>query len=96
MGAVQATHAAIDFQHEHQAEAINWHTKSNYLAILTTSDQESLIRLITKAIVTGIKHTIFREPDIDNEITAICFEASDAARKLTSSCPLLGKEVSYA
>jgi hypothetical protein len=44
----------------------------------------------------GIKHTVFREPDINNEITAITFEPSDAARKLTSSCPLLGKEAQYA
>jgi hypothetical protein len=44
----------------------------------------------------GIKHTVFREPDINNQITAIAFEATDAARKLTSSCPLLGKELEYA
>ena len=44
----------------------------------------------------GIKHTVFREPDINNEITAIAFEPSDSARKLTSSCALLGKEVQYA
>jgi hypothetical protein len=46
--------------------------------------------------MSGIKHTIFREPDLDNQITAVAFEASEAARKLTSSCPLLGKEVAYA
>jgi len=49
--------------------------------------------LITKAILTGIKHTVFREPDIDNQITAVAFEPSEASKKLTSSCPLLGKEL---
>lgn len=60
------------------------------------ANEEELIKLVSKAILTGIKHTIFREPDLNNQITAVAFEASDAARKLTSSCPLLGKEVNYA
>ena len=94
--AVQSGHAAIDFQHEHAVEAKEWQTKSNYLAFLSVADEQELIKLATKAILMGIKHTIFREPDIDNEITAIAFEPSDAARKLTSSCALLGKEVQYA
>lgn len=94
--AVQSGHAAIDFQHEHAVEAKEWQTKSNYLAFLTVADEQELIKLATKAILMGIKHTVFREPDINNEITAIAFEPSDAARKLTSSCALLGKEVQYA
>ena len=93
--AVQSGHAAIDFQYEHPLEAIEWQKKSNYLALLTVADEEALIKLISKAIVTGIKYTIFREPDLNNEITAVAFEPSDRARKLTSSCPLLGKEVCH-
>ena len=94
--AVQACHSAIDFQHEHPEEARQWQTKSNYLALLTVADEEALIKLITKAILMGIKHTIFREPDLGNVITAVAFEPTDAAKKLTSSCPLLGKETCYA
>ena len=93
--ATQGCHAAIDFQHQHPAEAREWHTKSNYLAFLTVADEQELIKLITKAILTGIKHTVFREPDLDNQITAVAFEATDAARRLTSSCPLLGKEICH-
>lgn len=91
--AVQSGHAAIDFQHQYPIESREWHTKSNYLALLTVSNESELIKLITKAILTGIKHTVFREPDLNNEITAVAFEASESARRLTSSCPLLGKEV---
>lgn len=94
--AVQSGHAAIDFQHHHPIEATEWQTKSNHLAFLTTENEAELIKLISKAILTGIKHTIFREPDINNEITAVAFEPSEAARKLTSSCPLLGKELTNA
>ena len=93
--AVQSAHAAIDFQHDHPEVASQWQTKSNYLALLTVADEEALIKLITKAILMGIKHTIFREPDLGNVITAVAFEPTDAAKKLTSSCPLMGKEVQY-
>jgi hypothetical protein len=88
---VQSAHAAIDFQHAHPKEATDWQTKSNYLALLTVANEEELYKLIDKATIRGIKHTIFREPDINNEITAIAFEPCDASRRLTSGCPLLGK-----
>lgn len=93
---MQSAHAAIDFQYEHPEEANEWQTKSNYLALLTVADEEALIKLINKAITSDIKFTLFREPDLGNEITAVAFEPSDKARKLTSSCPLLGKEVCHA
>ena len=94
--ATQACHAAIDFQHEYQREATEWHTSSNYLAILTVKDEEELIDILVKVSLRGIKYTIFREPDLNNEITAVALEASNDSRKITSSLPLLGKEVSYA
>ena len=90
---LQSGHAAIDFQHQFPTEAKEWQTKSNYLVFLTVADEQELIKLISKAILCGIKHTIFREPDINNEITAVAFEPSEMAKKLTSSCPLLGKEL---
>ena len=93
---VQSGHAAIDFIFQHPVEASEWHKISNYLAFLTAADEAELIKLISKAILTGIKHTIFREPDLGNVITAVAFEACDEARRLTSSCPLLGKELANA
>ena len=92
---MQSAHAAIDFQHEYPEESRVWQTKSNYLALLTVANEEELIKLITKAIFMGAKHTVFREPDLGNSITAVAFEPSELAKKITSSCPLLGKEVQY-
>ena len=94
--ALQSGHAAIDFQHEFPVEAREWQNNSNYLVFLTVADEEELIKLTTKAILKGIKYTVFREPDLNNQITAVAFEPNDTSRKLTSSCPLLGKEVSHA
>jgi hypothetical protein len=89
---VQSAHAAIDFQHEHVDISKQWQTQSNYLALLTVADEQELIKLISKAILMGIKHTIFREPDLNNEITAVALEPSELSKKITSSCPLMGKE----
>ena len=94
--AVQAGHAAIQFQHEHPELAKLWYTQSNYLAFLTVKDEAELEKLIFKAEAKGIAHSVFREPDIDNQITAVAFEASDEARRLTSSCRMMGKEVCHA
>lgn len=90
---VQSAHAAIQFQYEHPELAKLWYKQSNYLAFLTVANEEELVKLIDKAEAKGIKHSIFREPDINNQITAVAFEATDEARRLTSSCPILGKEV---
>lgn len=89
-------HALVDYQHQFPTEAKSWHTNSNYLAFLTVKDEEALIDLISRASLRGITFSIFREPDLDNQITAVAFEPSEASRKLTSSLPLLGKEVDYA
>ena len=91
--AVQAGHAAIEFQYDYPEVAKDWHDNSNYLIFLSTDDEAHLKKLIIKATEKGIKYTIFREPDIGNQITAVAFEPSEASRKLTSSCPLMGKEV---
>jgi hypothetical protein len=45
--------------------------------------------LIAKAESQNIKHTIFREPDIDNQITAVAFEPSDATKKLCKNLKLM-------
>ncbi len=87
--AVQAAHAAIDYQHQFPTEAKEWQTKSNYLALLTVSNEEALEHLTTKATIKGINFTIFREPDLDNSVTAVAFEPSEDSRRLLASLPLL-------
>ncbi len=69
-----------------------WHRDSNYVALLAAKDEEELNKLIEKAKEKGIKFVAFYEPDIDNQLTAVCFEPTDAARRLTSSIPLALKE----
>ena len=45
-----------------------------------------------KAKAKGIQTSVFQEPDIGNEITAIALEPSDTTRRLVSNLPLALKE----
>ena len=90
--AVQSGHAAIQFQHEHPQEAKDWFSNSNYLIFLAAKDESELISYAQKAADRGIKISIFREPDLNNEITAIALDPSEASTKLVSNLPLALKE----
>jgi len=90
---IQGCHAAIDFQHQHPELAKHWQQTSNYLVFLSTDNEETLNELINKAKLRDILYTKFNEPDLNNELTAVAFEPSEASRKLLSNLPLMRKEV---
>lgn len=87
--AVQSAHAGIQFQHEHPELAKNWFLNSNYLIFLTVSNEKELQSLIDKAISKNIIVSVFREPDINNEITAIALQPCDESTRLTSALKLM-------
>lgn len=87
--AVQSTHAAIDFVFEHPTRAGPWHKNSNTLVMLTVEDTRGLLRLIKKCDYLSIAYTVFREPDIGNQITAICLEPHPEVLKMVEKLPLL-------
>lgn len=85
---VQAMHAAIQFQHDYPEHATVWYKQSNYLGFLSVSNEDELGRLIRKATDLGIKFSVFREPDIDDQITAIALEPGVLSKKLCSNLKL--------
>jgi len=80
------------FQYEHPKLAEKWYKESNYLIYLSVENESELKQLIQKLQKTNLKYSIFRESDIDDQITAICIEPSEETRRLTSSMPLMLKE----
>lgn len=90
---VQSVHAAIDFSVEYPDLTKGWNIQSNYLACLSTEDEASLFKLISKLESKGITHKIFREPDIDNQVTAVAIEPGDLSRRVTSNYPLALKNI---
>lgn len=87
--AVQSTHAAIDFVFEHPTRAGPWHKSSNTLVMLTVKDIGGLKKLMKKCDYLRLDYTVFREPDMNNEITAICIEPHPETYKMVSKLPLL-------
>ena len=86
--AVQGMHAAINFQHEYPEISKSWFNISNYLAFLSTKDENSLQALLNKFQHKGLKFSAFYEPDINNQLTAIALEPGEISRKITSHLPL--------
>lgn len=71
---VQTAHALADFAVEHPEEFKAWQLGSNYLCCLESS-LDWINDTIQRLNFYGVKFTVFREPDIGNEITAICVES---------------------
>ncbi len=90
--AVQGGHALAEFCLQHSDIANSWHKNSNYLAYLSVKDETELLFLIEKAQSRGIAISVFREPDIDNQITAIAVEPSAEAKRLCKNLPCALKE----
>ena len=90
--AAQLTHAAQQFEKEHSNIQNEWYFKSNYIALLSTDNEESLKNLLLKANIRGIKCSAFCEPDLDNQLTAVAFEPCEGTSKLCSNLPLAFKE----
>lgn len=89
---VQGQHAAIEFIMQYPEISNHWHQVSNYLGFLSVDNEQKLICLFEKAKALGIACSMFKEPDIDNEVTAIALEPGELSKKLCSRLPLALKE----
>ena len=88
---VQSAHAVAQFALDHRDEFQKWDNESKSIICLSTQDEESL-KKISDQISALTKVTEFREPDIDDQLTAICFYADYEIRKKLSSLPSALKE----
>ena len=70
--AVQAAHAMREFAAEHSDIEHEWHEKSNTVVMLAIQYKQWLTNLLAEVQQLGIAVTSFREPDLKNELTAIC------------------------
>lgn len=86
--AVQISHAAIQFQHQHHSYAKNWHDFDNRLVFLSVKNEDELLELKAKADCLRIPYSIFNEPDQGNTYTAIALTPVMETRQLTKKLSL--------
>jgi len=84
----QSCHALRQFSEEHPEVDKEWFNKSNYIACLSAKDEGSLIKLIGRCEERGIRFSIFFEPDLDYQITAVALEPGISSKKLCSNFKL--------
>lgn len=85
---VQSSHAIVEFSFEHPDLYKNWYNFSKAITLLAVPNEDHLKFLISKITQSGIKFSIFIEPDINNQVTAIAIAPSEQAHKMCSSIPL--------
>jgi len=90
---VQSQHALRQFTADHPDLDAEWFTNSNFLAWLSVDDEVELMRLIARAKDHGLRWSVFREPDVGGEITAIAIEPHPKAVELCRGLPLALKEL---
>lgn len=69
-----------------------WYSKSNYLGLLSVRSEKDLVELLSKAYKFGIRYSVFREPDIGDQITAIVLEPGPLSRRICARLPLALKD----
>jgi len=90
----QSLHAFREFIEDYPDLEKEWYSKSNHIAILAAKNEAELLRLSKRLEKKGIKHSLFGEPDFDNELTAIAIEPGRESKRACSSYPLALKSVS--
>ncbi len=91
--AVQACHAMRQFTEDHPEIDQQWFKVSNYLCLLSVKNEEELYSLVCKAKSLDIKVSVFREPDIENQITAIALAPGEKSKELCGKLKLALRDI---
>lgn len=85
---VQTGHSIAEFAHQHPNKFNDWITNSNYLVSLSTDNEDTLKNLYEKLKYHGANVIAFTEPDIDDQLTSICYYGTPELRKFTNKLNL--------
>jgi len=92
---VQSGHSIAEFAHKFPKQFKNWVETSNYLISLSSRDEIRLKYLYEKLKDNGANVVAFYEPDIDDQMTSLCFYGTPELRKITNKLNLALKNQNY-
>jgi chaperonin GroEL (HSP60 family) len=85
---VQSAHSLAEFAHEFPDHFHDWIVNSKYLISLSVDNEEHLKNLYDKLKSNGANVVAFTEPDINDQLTSICYYGTPEMRKLTEKLDL--------
>lgn len=84
----QSIHAARQFAADFPEIEKQWFEQSNTIVCLSVKNLFSLWELIDKAQRHNVKVSYFREPDLENQLTAIALEPTKKTSEICRGLPL--------
>jgi peptidyl-tRNA hydrolase len=78
----QSCHSVAGFSRYHPSLLQSWHDTSNYIVILEVKNQEELLSLQLKAMMEEIPNHLFREPDWNDDATALALAAGEKSSQM--------------
>ena len=91
MQLAQSGHALLHLALRRTLQVRGWSSQSNNLVVLAAADETALAHLAGRLIAAGCAVELFREPDLDDELTAVAVLGTDTARRALANLPLAGK-----
>ena len=85
---MQTAHSVAEFAHKSPNHFQDWMRDSQYLVSLSVDNEEKLQRLFYKLQDNGAEVVAFTEPDIGDQLTAICYYGTPELRKITDKLNL--------
>ena len=90
--AAQAVHAGFFFAQKYPEITREWLADSQYLVIVSADSSEEILAINAKAHAENIPTSVWSEPDLNDEVTAVALAPSAKSRILCANLPLAGKE----
>jgi len=84
----ETIHSVSEFAFKFPDRFQHWKTTSNYVVALSIDDEEKLEDLYSRLKWHGADVIGFNEPDINNQLTSICYYGTPELQKHTSKLKL--------